>query len=81
MNAPRAISEEKEMQKALLNSKVGVSGSGYIRYGAAMYFYNQGELSAEMLEIYRRCCKFDKEDPIDLDQFESVQKPKIGLLS
>lgn len=67
------------MQKALLNSKIGVSGSGYIRYGAAMYFYNRGELSAEILEIYRRCCKFDYEDPINLAQFESIQQPNIGL--
>lgn len=70
---------EKKIQQELLNSKLGVSGSGYARYGAAMYFYNQGILSEAMLEIYRRCCKFDNEDPIDLAEFEKVPNLKIKL--
>jgi len=70
---------EKKMQLELLNSKLGISGSGYARYGAAMYFYNQGILSEAMLEIYRRCCKFDNEDPIDLAEFEKVPNLKIKL--
>ena len=70
---------EKKMQQELLNSKLGISGSGYARYGAAMYFYNQGILSEAMLEIYRRCCKFDNEDPIDLADFEKVPNLKIKL--
>ena len=70
---------EKKMQQELLNSKLGISGSGYARYGAAMYFYNQGILSEAMLEIYRRCCKFDNEDPIDLAEFEKVPNLKIKL--
>ena len=70
---------EKKIQQELLNSKLGVSGSGYVRYGAAMYFYNQGLLSEAMLEIYRRCCKFDNEDPIDLADFEKVPNLKIKL--
>lgn len=70
---------EKKMQQELLNSKLGISGSGYARYGAAMYFYNQGILSEAMLEIYRRCCKFDNEDPIDLAEFEEVPNLKIKL--
>ena len=70
---------EKKMQQELLNSKLGISGSGYARYGAAMYFYNQGILSEAMLEIYRRCCKFDNEDPIDLAEFEKVPTLKIKL--
>lgn len=72
-------SNEIKIQKTLLNYKLGVSGSGYIRYGAAMYFYNLGILSDEMLEIYRRCCKFDKEDPIDLARFEQISNLKINL--
>jgi hypothetical protein len=64
---------EIEIQNTFLFSKVGVEGSGAVRYGAAMYFYQQKLLSPEMLEIYRRCCKFDKEDPIDLARFESIQ--------
>lgn len=70
---------EKKMQQELLNSKLGISGSGYARYGAAMYFYNQGILSEAMLEIYRRCCKLDNEDPIDLAEFEKVPNLKIKL--
>ena len=70
---------ERKIQQELLNSKLGVSGSGYARYGAAMYFYNQGILSEAMLEIYRRCCKFDNEDPIDLAEFEKVPNLKIKL--
>tara|TARA_B110000003_G_C16646516_1_gene532314 strand:- start:1960 stop:2184 length:225 start_codon:yes stop_codon:yes gene_type:complete len=70
---------EKKIQQELLNSKLGVSGSGYARYGAAMYFYNQGILSEAMLEIYRRCCKFDNEDPIDLAEFEKVPNLNIKL--
>ena len=70
---------EKKMQQELLNSKLGISGSGYARYGAAMYFYNQGILSEAMLEIYRRCCKFDNEDPIDLADFEKIPNLKIKL--
>ncbi|MDA8741668.1 MAG: hypothetical protein ACPH5I_04980 [Amylibacter sp.] len=72
-------SNEIKIQKTLLNYKLGVSGSGYIRYGAAMYFYNLGILSDEMLEIYRRCCKFDNEDPIDLARFEQISNLKINL--
>lgn len=72
-------SNEEKMQQELLNSKLGISGSGYARYGAAMYFYNQGILSEAMLEIYRRCCKFDNEDPIDLADFEKVPNLKIKL--
>ena len=70
---------EKKIQQELLNSKLGVSGSGYARYGAAMYFYNQGILSEAMLEIYRRCCKFDNEDPIDLAEFEKILNLNIKL--
>ena len=70
---------EKKMQQELLNSKLGISGSGYARYGAAMYFYNQGILSEAILEIYIRCCKFDNEDPIDLAEFEKVPNLKIKL--
>ena len=72
-------SNELKIQKTLLNYKVGISGSGYIRYGAAMYFYNLGILSDEMLEIYRRCCKFDNEDPIDMARFEQISNLKMNL--
>ena len=73
MSVKTSISSEFKKQKILLASKVGTPGSGAIRYAAAMYFYNHGKVSPEMLEIYRRCCKLDREDPIDLAQFEGVE--------
>lgn len=63
---------EADRQRALLFSELGVPGSGAARFAAAMYFYNERRLSAEMLEIYRRCCKLDGEDPVDLARFEGV---------
>lgn len=60
------------LQRSLLSTRIGLPGSGAARYGAAMYFYQQGEMSAQLLEIYRRCCKLDNEDPLDLARFEGV---------
>ena len=79
MNSNHHNPNEIGIQQALLNSKIGNPSSGYARYGAAMYFYNQGKLSAAMLEIYRRCCKFDNEDPVDLARFEKISNSKIKL--
>ena len=55
--------KEFELQRKQLHTPVGEAGSGYMRYSAAMYFHKAGKLSLELLEIYRRCCKFDNEDP------------------
>ena len=64
---------------SLLRRPVGEPGSGAARYGAAMYFHNRGKVSAEMLEIYRRCCKFDREDPLLLARLEGVEAfPREG---
>ena len=62
-----------EEEKAMLELAVGIPGSGAARYSAAMYFHKLGKLSLEMLEIYRRCAKFDNEDPIALAQLEGVE--------
>jgi len=59
-------------QKLLLFSKLGEPGSGYARYSAAMYFHKQDLLSPELLEIYRRCCKLDNEDPLALAAHEGI---------
>ncbi|MEM9330404.1 MAG: hypothetical protein AAGA53_03695 [Pseudomonadota bacterium] len=61
-----------ETQRAMLALKIGIPGSGYDRYAAAMFLYACGELSHEMLEIYRRCCKFDFEDPHALARHEGL---------
>jgi hypothetical protein len=80
MNMVELEADEFALQKTLLFAQVGVPGSGAVRYAAAMYFYNQNKLSVEMLEIYRRCCKFDLEDPIDLAKFEEISSiPSSGL--
>ncbi|MEM9277966.1 MAG: hypothetical protein AAGA76_05290 [Pseudomonadota bacterium] len=56
----------------MLFCDVGIKGSGAARYSAAMYFYKQGRLSLEMLEICRRCSKFDHEDPFKLAEHEGI---------
>ena len=69
-----AAKVETARQAALLATPCGPPGSGALRYGAAMYFYREGLMSAEMLEIYRRCCVLDDEDPADLARFEGVNQ-------
>ena len=59
-------------QIALLRLPVGEPGSGNARYAAAMYFYKRGEISADLLEVYRKCCKFDAEDPQAVARYEGV---------
>lgn len=44
---------------------VGPEWSGRARYAAAMHFYQQGAMSAEVLEIYRICSRIDDEDPLE----------------
>lgn len=51
---------------SLVNAPLGDPGSGRARYGAAMFFYKRGELSAEVLETYRICCRLDGENPLAL---------------
>ena len=51
--------KEDFLQYRYLNVPLNLDKSGYIRYGAAMYFYNKGLISEELLEKYRVCCKFD----------------------
>ena len=72
---------EAELQKQLLVTEVGIQGSGATRYAAAMYFYQNGRISAEMLEIYRSCSKFDAEDPLDLARYEGVSVPELVVFS
>ncbi|MEM7268235.1 MAG: hypothetical protein AAF401_03165 [Pseudomonadota bacterium] len=69
---------DHERQIALLSKPPGEAGSGAKRYAAAMYLYQRGEMSAELLEIYRRCCKFDDEDPVDLAAFEGIEEGGVS---
>ncbi|MBD3666138.1 hypothetical protein H9Q16_19535 [Sulfitobacter sp. TSTF-M16] len=77
MAAPPPIDHDDPT--AFLHMPVGKNGSGAARYAAAMQCYNNGLICAEMLEIYRRCSKFDLEDPIDLARYEEITVPAVCL--
>ena len=49
----------------LILTPAGEEWSGRTRYAAAMYFYRAGEMSADVLEIYRICSRIDHEDAVD----------------
>ena len=51
---------------ALLYSPLGEPGSGRVRYGAAMALWRDGQISAEVLEIYRVASAHDRRDPISV---------------
>jgi hypothetical protein len=55
---------EGQRQLQYLLAPVGAKGSGYARYGAAMYFFRLENISPQLLEVYRKCCKLDNEDPL-----------------
>ncbi|MGB5556807.1 MAG: hypothetical protein WBN04_02230 [Paracoccaceae bacterium] len=63
---------EDEAQMKMLTTPLGLPRSGYERYAAAMYFYKRGEISADLLEVYRKCCKSDAEDPLELARYEKL---------
>lgn len=50
----------------LIAQPMGQEWSGRARYAAAMFFYARGEMSAEVLEVYRICSRLDSEDPISV---------------
>ena len=81
MTKPTRQRAEFARQKSDLFLETGISGSGRARYSAAMYFYNHGFMSADLLEIYRRCCKFDHEDPLALAKLESIPIVVAGELN
>jgi hypothetical protein len=45
-----------------LATRVGVPGSGRLRYGAAMTLWCAGVMRADMLECYRICAHLDGMD-------------------
>ena len=61
-------------QLDLLPTPIGRPASGYARYAAAMYFYKTGKISASLLEMYRRCCKLDHEDPLAVAYHDGILK-------
>ena len=61
-------------QWELVNTPLGEPWSGRTRYAAAMYFYKQGELPPEALEVYRLCSRLDGEDPLSIMRDRGVGK-------
>ncbi|MBA3447417.1 MAG: hypothetical protein H0T56_07380 [Pseudaminobacter sp.] len=57
---------EADEQWALINTPLGEPWSGRTRYAAAMYFYKNGEMTAEALEVYRLCSRLDSQDPVPI---------------
>jgi hypothetical protein len=61
-----------------LDAPLGQSGSGRVRYGAAMALYAQGQISAEVLEVYRIASAHDGRDPAVILREMGLPVPKIG---
>jgi hypothetical protein len=70
---------EWEENWALVNTPLGETWSGRARYAAAMYFYRQGALSAEALEVYRVCARLDKENPLPIIRERGADKGWLEL--
>ncbi len=49
-----------------------------MRYGAAMALYAQGQISAEVLEVYRIASAHDGRDPAVMLREMGLPVPKIG---
>lgn len=59
------MDDEAHNNWKLILTPAGEKWSGRARYAAAMYFYHAGEMSADVLEIYRICSRIDHEDAVD----------------
>ncbi|WP_438753015.1 hypothetical protein [Pararhizobium sp. O133] len=60
------MDEETRLNWDLITTPPGTEWSGRTRYAAATFFYLRGEMSAEVLEVYRICSRIDAEDPLDV---------------
>ena len=67
------MDEETLENWTLIRTPPGTEWSGRTRYAAAMFFFQKGEMCAEVLEVYRICSRLDGEDPLDV-----LQRWKIG---
>ena len=67
------MDEETLENWTLIRTPPGTEWSGRTRYAAAMFFFQKGEISAEVLEVYRICSRLDGEDPLDV-----LRRWKIG---
>ena len=60
------MDEETCQNWDLIKTPPGIAWSGRTRYAAATFLYHRGEMSAEVLEVYRICSRLDAEDPLDV---------------
>lgn len=58
------MDEETRRNWQIIVTPPGAAWSGRARYAAAMYFHQRGEMAADVLEVYRICCRLDAEDPV-----------------
>ena len=58
--------DDEAEQLALVRSPLGEPWSGRARYAAAMYFFEAGKMSAEVLEVYRISARLDHQDPLTI---------------
>ncbi len=63
-----------------LDAPLGQPGSGRVRYGAAMALYAQGQISAEVLEVYRIASAHDGRDPSVILREMGLPVPKSGAI-
>ena len=71
---------EAAEQWELVNTPLGEHWSGRTRYAAAMYFYKRGEMTAEVLEVYRLCSRLDNEDPLPIVRDRGVGKDWLARM-
>ena len=68
----KPVTLNDNLNLSLLKTPIGKKNSGYKRYAAAMHFFNNGLISENLLEIYRSCCKFDKQDPLKIAKLQKI---------
>jgi hypothetical protein len=61
----------------LIHAPLGQPGSGRVRYGAAMQLWQQGQISAEVLEAYRTSSPHDGRDPLAVLQAQGLPAPVL----
>jgi hypothetical protein len=72
---------DRDTNWRLIRTPTGGPGSGRDRYAAAMYFFKNGDMDAETLEVYRICAKLDNEDPLEVMRHKGIGEDWIAVLS
>ena len=60
------MDEETRRNWEIISLPPGSEWSGRARYAAAMYFCQSGEMTPEVLEVYRICSRLDAEAPVSV---------------